>query len=336
MSGCRDRQYRGGGHSIGLVILYFIGWFLYQPIVVFADDLPTELFWPDRYVFHRAEREQGLPSQNVTSVTQDRLGFMWFGTYDGLARYDGQRTVVYRSSKNDLNTVSGNTITDLTMTPDGLLWIGTLENGVSSFDFRSAKFTRYLDSRSKKSGYQKTGVLFLHTSLDGTLWVGTRDGKLLRLHIPENKFEEEHFSMLGQNYVVSAVADGPKGKIWIGTLSGDLFLYDPHTKHAKSYYIGDYISALMYEPQANVLYIGTDWNGMVVMNLTTMDQTRYTHEHHQYDSLPGNEISDFLFDPGGQLWIATSGGLARFNQHAKTFLTYHPERQLAGQLVASL
>src|SRR5215472_14752748 len=93
--------------------------------------------------FAHLTTNDGLSQSNVTAILQDRQGFMWFATRDGLNRYDGNSFVVYKHNPNDPGSLSANYLQDLMEDDQGYLWIATLTGGVNKFDPRTERFTRY-------------------------------------------------------------------------------------------------------------------------------------------------------------------------------------------------
>src|ERR1700756_2019883 len=93
----------------------------------------------------------GLSQSYITSILQDRRGFMWFATRDGLNRYDGNSFVVFKNNPNDPDSLSSNFIQDLMEDDHGYLWIAT-NTGVNKFDPQTERCTRYLhDSKNPDS-----------------------------------------------------------------------------------------------------------------------------------------------------------------------------------------
>ncbi len=94
-------------------------------------------------VLNHLTSEDGLPDNQVTSIVRDKNGFMWFGTRDGLSRYDGHDFYVFRHRENDSTSLCSNNITCLEIDDDSVLWIGTASSGFGSYDFRTQKFRTY-------------------------------------------------------------------------------------------------------------------------------------------------------------------------------------------------
>ena len=95
--------------------------------------------------FEHLGRDQGLSQSTVTSILEDHKGFMWFGTYDGLNRYDGNTFSIYRNDPRDLQSLSGNDIAigGLLEDHEGILWVGTQSEGLNRYDRDSDTFQWY-------------------------------------------------------------------------------------------------------------------------------------------------------------------------------------------------
>ena len=93
--------------------------------------------------FTHLTTNDGLSQSYVVAILQDRRGFMWFATRDGLNRYDGNAFVVYKNNPNDSGSLSSNFLQDLMQDDHGYLWIAT-NTGVNKFDPETERCTRYL------------------------------------------------------------------------------------------------------------------------------------------------------------------------------------------------
>lgn len=100
--------------------------------------------------FEHLDINKGLSQNNVICVFQDTRGFMWFGTKDGLNRYDGYSFTIYRYDEKNKHSISGNTVNDILEDPEGIIWIATNE-GLNSYNRKTDQFTRY-NNYSGKTG----------------------------------------------------------------------------------------------------------------------------------------------------------------------------------------
>src|SRR5215813_8576644 len=119
--------------------------------------------------------EQGLSDQRVQAIVQDRTGFMWFGTNNGLNRFDGYNIVAYRHDPTNPHSLSGNLIEDLYEDRSGTLWVGT-RSGLNAFDRRTERFTRYRNDPANPHSLSDNTVIAIYADRAGVLWLGTAGG----------------------------------------------------------------------------------------------------------------------------------------------------------------
>src|SRR5688500_11583496 len=85
--------------------------------------------------FEKINVQNGLSHNKVNCILQDKRGFIWLGTDDGLNRFDGRDFIIFRNDPNDSTTISGNIITDLLEDKQGRIWIATSDGGMSRYDY---------------------------------------------------------------------------------------------------------------------------------------------------------------------------------------------------------
>ena len=162
-----------------------------------------------------AHPDQGLPDPAVEALLQDRKGFLWFGTHDGLHRYDGYAYTSYRHDPDDTTTLSPGAILALLEDRQGRFWVGT-EDGVNRYDHRTDGFIRY--ALAADSTYPRQSIRVLFQDRDGTLWTGT-NGRLYFYNDTQDRFETytpftgppEH---LDERYV-SGIQQDRAGRLWV-------------------------------------------------------------------------------------------------------------------------
>lgn len=118
----------------------------------------------------------GLSQGMINCIYQDHFGFMWFGTLDGLNRYDGYHFTVYRYDANDQNSISGNWISSIFEDSRGRLWVGTALNGLNVFDRETEKFIRFQNDNKQPNTISGNGILSIQEDKFGSVWVGTSHG----------------------------------------------------------------------------------------------------------------------------------------------------------------
>ena len=184
--------------------------------------------------FGRISLEQGLSQSVVEAILQDDKGFMWFGTEDGLNRYDGYEFVVYTHDPETLDSLSDNWIWSLYEDQSGVLWIGTNTGGLNRFDRETDQFMHYQNDPNDPHSLSHNAVRSIHEDREGVLWIGTWGGGLNRFDRDTEQFiryqndVDDPHSLSNGN--VFSIHEDQSGVLWIGTDGGGLNRFDRETE----------------------------------------------------------------------------------------------------------
>ena len=283
--------------------------------------------------FEHFSLEQGLSQSSIMCILQDSRGFMWFGTEDGLNKYDGHSFTVIKNDPDSPNSLSSNFIQCLHEDEAGLLWIGTRGGGLNRFDRETGQFARYQHDPNDPQGLSSDDVQAIYEDRAGTLWIATGDGGLNRFDRETEQFTnyrndpDDPYSLCHNS--VLAILEDHEGVLWIGTSGGldrfepeiERFTHyqnDPNDPHSLS---NDHVQAI-YEDHMGTLWVGS-FGGLNELDRTT---GRFQHYHHETDnphSLSEDEVWTIHEDREGVLWVGThGGGLNRFNRETEQFTHY--------------
>lgn len=288
-------------------------------------------------VFEQISLEEGLSQSIVECILQDRRGFMWFGTEDGLNKYDGYRFTVVRHNPNDPNSLSYNQLLSIIEDRSGIIWIGTFHGGLNRYDPEEEQVTRYQNDPGDPGSLSHDIVRSVCEDESGALWIGTDNG-LNRFNKEKKRFTrymndpDDPYS-LSHNSVRSVYED-KTGVLWIGTDGGGLNRYDrqgdrfiryqtdagdPHTLSHNSV-------RSIYEDKSGVLWIGTVGGGLNKFDRQSEQFKHYRNVPDDHNSLSHNEIFSIFEDHTGVLWIGTNGGgLNRFDREKGEFTVYRKD-----------
>src|SRR5688572_3744681 len=136
--------------------------------------------------------EDGLSNDHVTAILQDSKGYIWFGTTDGLNKYDGYSFTKYRFNPFDSNSLSQNFIYTIFEDRSGTIWVSTFE-GLCRFERSTEKFTRYKPSPNAK--FSDPNISAISEDADGMIWVGNHSGGLCRFDPQTGKFLPDSFDL---------------------------------------------------------------------------------------------------------------------------------------------
>ncbi len=260
--------------------------------------------------FKNFSLDEGLSQSTVNTIFQDKQGFLWFGTQDGLNKFDGYNFTVYRHDPKNSNTLSHNEIFSIYEDSKGILWIGT-GNGLNKFDLN--KFTNYLHNPNDPNSLSHNEVWSIYEDRNGILWIGTNGGGLNKF--TENKFthylhDPNNLNSLSHNTVWSIYEDS-LGTLWVGTYGGGL---NKFTKNKFTHYypvqqtddLNNIVSSI-YEDATGILWIGT-LGGLHKFDRQQEIFTSYFHDPNNPNGLNNRAVWNINSDIKGYLWIATDGG----------------------------
>jgi two-component system sensor histidine kinase ChiS len=269
--------------------------------------------------FQRISVEHGLSHSTVTCILRDSRGFMWFGTSDGLNRYDGSGFKVYRHDPQDPDSLGSNPVTALAEDGAGMLWIGTHGGGLDRLDLKRDTFAHYRHNPGDIASLAHNVVQSLLVDRDGVLWIGTGNGldRLDRetgqfVHYQNNPADPRSLS----GPTIESTYQDREGMIWVGTNGSGLNRLDPTTGHITHFQhhpndpyslISNYLVQAIYEDRDGDLWIGT-FEGLDRLDRQTGRMAHYQHDPSDPHSLSSNSIASLHLDPSGLLWVGTLGG----------------------------
>ncbi|NII12083.1 hybrid sensor histidine kinase/response regulator [Oleiagrimonas sp. C23AA] len=173
--------------------------------------------------FRHYDLDSGLPSDTVYSALEDARGYMWFGTHDGLVRFDGVHWEVFRHRPGDASSLAGNDVSELLQDRRGRLWVGGAGTGLARY-VPGHGFRHWRHDSSDPGSLAGDDVWALAQTSDGSLWVGLHGSGLDRLRPGARHFEHLGYhkgdaSGLG-DATVTALKAGAGDRLWIGTWHG--------------------------------------------------------------------------------------------------------------------
>jgi ligand-binding sensor domain-containing protein len=195
----------------------------------------------DEYLhFRRLTPEAGLPTEQVLRIFEDSRGFLWFGTSDGLARYDSHEFRVFRPDPKDSHSLGNSSVSDIQEDAQGNLWIATL-GGLDLWRRDTEQFSHFRHNPTNAASLSDDGIQCLLLDTDGSLWVGTSGAGLNHLDPRSGKCarympEPDRNDSLSASSIHCLLRDR-KGQIWIGTGNGGLNRFDPQTGKFRVYAI---------------------------------------------------------------------------------------------------
>lgn len=269
-------------------------WLLIMPEVS-ANEIPLQYLG----------MEKGLSNNNVTCIFKDHYGFMWFGTFQGLNRYDGYSFKVFKNKLNDTTSLTNNYISAITEDQENNIWIGT-QHGISVYSNITAKFSLLHYNPYGKNGNLKVTSYINTIKKDqfGNLFFATNDtGLLICKKGSKVAFQVPFLNITGKNipYSVQTISID-KNKIWLFIQNQGLYKYDCITKILSLVNTKVSKANCVESDNRGTLWIGTN-NGLYCYQISTNTYKHYTEQENQ---ISGSVITSFCIDKSS-IWIGTDG-----------------------------
>ncbi len=275
--------------------------------------------------------QQGLSNSTVTVGAQDARGVIWFGTYDGLNKFDGYQFSVFRHDAEDQFSISDNIIYDLYADQQGSLWIAT-DNGLNRLDINTQKFEQYFHRPYDPSSLSDNVINVIYPDQDGSLWIGTETG--LNRFTPENGLAKQYINqntginLVLANVIYSLYQDG-EGIVWVGTASG-LYLFDPDTEtfsepsqKLKPLFTQSKLAVhTITSLKSGAIWIGTS-QGVLAVSPDRLSVRSYTVRDLDRSSLSDTTVRTIYEDYYGLIWVGTNNGLNLYNPDRDQFIQFH-------------
>lgn len=287
---------------------------------------------PNKLQFSHLTVEKGLSQSGVISIVQDRMGFMWFGTRDGLNKYDTQKIEIFKHKANDTSSLSSSlNIYALLSDRKGRLWVGTMR-GLNLYQPETNNFKRFIHHPKNPRSISNDVIRCLFEDRQGQLWIGTDSG----LNILNSKgefsriFKKQHQHNSLPDNSIKVIFQDTFSNIWVGTgnglskisKKGNSLLYQNFyaNPQIKGSLIDDHITSIAADKNGN-LWLATHSGGISSFNYKTQKFNNLTHQDGP-NSLVSNIVRKVFFDRNNKLWIATIQGLNIYNPDTKKFQLY--------------
>ncbi|MGL5786077.1 MAG: hybrid sensor histidine kinase/response regulator transcription factor [Bacteroidales bacterium] len=265
--------------------------------------------------FSNLTLKDGLSQSTVFDIKQDKTGYIWFATADGLNQFDGYQFTVYRTGLDSVNSIHSNFIRSLEIDSTGNLWIGS-KLGLSQFDTKKQTFENYpltilnlplciYDIEQINSEYLALGC----------------DGGVAFFNMRTRQFDYQH--VFGREKVNELYYTGNNTLI-VGTTQG-LFSFNIKTKSIKAIVpnLSNTWIQEIYPKNNGEYWVATEGKGLYLINANNEIKTAYKHDPSNANSLSSDFVRTISYDFEGKLWIGTFNGLNVLNERTGSFQKYY-------------
>lgn len=255
--------------------------------------------------FYSTDKE--LSNSLINAVYQDRKGFIWIATENGLNKFDGTRFSIYRHNAMDSTSLKNNYVRTLFEDSRGNFWIGCI-NGLQRYDRATDNFHELFISR--KDGRKNPHITSIIERRNGDLWIATSGQGAISLKKNSNPasfhIETELTDRIGSNYL-NVIFEDSRQNLWIATEEKGLYRYSPENKELKSYkapyhIAGDDVSAICEDAHGQI-FVGTLTKGL--FRLSSRQEGNF--EPVLYQNRMNLNIRTLIIDTRGKLIIGTDG-----------------------------
>ncbi|HTF21426.1 MAG TPA: two-component regulator propeller domain-containing protein [Chryseolinea sp.] len=267
----------------------------------------------------------------MNCIIQDRQGFMWFATSEGLNRFDGYEFTIYRHVDGDTSSIPSDNISELYLDKEGQIWMGSA-NGLAKYNRNLNTFTSFAPDTNNEASISSSQVNRMIEDPSGNFWIAFLNGVVDYFDRKKNTFA--HFQISsdlpgkGTYGEATSLLLDKNGNLWIGTFHGITVLnaqreevqklvHDPQNAHSLS---SDRVHDIIQD-RNEVIWVATE-NGLNRYDHRTGRFVRFIHDDKNENSLSTNVVRRMLEDKEGRIWIGTeNGGLDILDHQSNRF--YH-------------
>lgn len=259
--------------------------------------------------FKHLTSADGISQSEIYTFLEDSRGFMWFGTVDGLNRYDGYHIQIFNTNRNDLHSLSNNTIRCLTEDQSGRIWIGT-DNGLNLYDPQTELICQIRVNSFQNKSMPVWSILID----DGYLLLGTEFG-LWKTNIKTKDLKEIELGFQqitnykNSNNIVRSLIQSKQGGVWVLTPESFSRIVFQHSTNVPvvveeiSFKDFSFVVSSIQDFSGNI-WIASSRNGLIRYNPETKQTTHFTKYGTSFATSSEN-ISALTRDNNGNLWIGT-------------------------------
>ena len=285
---------------------------LVSVFLAFLSALQLVMAQSGRRGFDVLSVEHGLSQAAVIAIAQDQLGYMWFGTQEGLSRYDGSQFETFLHDPYDLNSISNDWIWDLLVDDRGDIWIATL-GGLNRFSYKTGQFKRYLNDPQEPGSIGGNDIRDLFQDSHGRIWIATESNGLSVWDRESDLFEHVRHNPEQANSLSSdktrSIAQTSDGLLWVATDGGGLNRLDPDLltttrREIKLSSPADSVAKRLLSviaPGDGTLWVATYENGVVRYDPIDRRSVQYAADPDNPESLISDSVRAMFIDARNEL-----------------------------------
>jgi ligand-binding sensor domain-containing protein/GGDEF domain-containing protein len=278
--------------------------------------------------------ENPMSYKFVRTIAQDKNAFMWFGSSEGLHKFDGYKTINFHHDSAQKNSLSSDVTSRILIDKKQRLWVATHGGGLNLYRDVSRDFF-HITTKTEGISLTNDTVNALFEDSRGQLWIGTDNGLNILTESNESWSIKHIYQDLGKpkslsHNTINAIVE-LQNQIWVGTNGGGISVFDLNGNFIKliklgesnsSLYINKFIFSLLYDDNGN-LWIGTIDKGLIKYSVDAGGFKHFEFSEDDPTSIISNTIEDVYQDSVGKIWIATDKGALIYNEEQNNFWRYN-------------
>ena len=267
--------------------------------------------------FDHITTKEGLSNNHILDIYQDRHGFVWIGTLDGLNRYNAYDFEIFRNDLSDSLSISGNIITSITEDSFGNLWVGT-KTGLNKYTYETRGFQRYYHDDNGINTLSDNFVRDLYADANGILWIETSDGTLHKYDIVVDslvKYKHRKPQMIN-SYFYHKIFEDNHGNLWLGGRNMGIFKFNKASGRFHEILADSKDATKKRERDVTNYFLdssGTYWisgiDGLYVFD----DELEIFNKILPISTFSAQE------DENGKIWFGTGAGIFVYDKKTKGF-----------------
>ena len=288
---------------------------------------------PKTIMFNHFSIDHGLSQTRFGSILQDKNGYMWFGSNNGLIKYDGYSFTTFQFDPLNKNSIPTNYANPLCEDAEGNIWIAG-DFGLSKYNVHTAKFTAFRHDSKNKFSLSSDDVSCIVTDKQGRLYIGTDAGVCLYESASDRFINLSEIISTGTlcSRSISCMIIDHNGLLWIGTAKG-INIYDPANKDLKlfnpadkNYAAGNREIVYMMEDHTGDIWISLLKNGIYRYHPSGGISTVYRHLNTDLNSLGSDLVNSLIEDSHYTIWAGMwGGGISRYFPETGNFRTFRSD-----------
>ncbi|WNC69691.1 two-component regulator propeller domain-containing protein [Thalassotalea nanhaiensis] len=300
-------------------------------LILFLSLLSKPTFSQNINTFKNFTADHPLSYQAVRTIAQDKESFIWFGSQEGVHRYDGHQFLSFHHDANDPTSLSSDVISRILIDSSKQIWVATRGGGLNLFRENSQDFQR-ITSKTSPLSLTNDNVNALIEDKLGNLWIGTENGVNI-LFRDGNNWQIKHIvqelgnpNSLSYNSV-ETILQTANGQVWVGTGGGGISVFDQQGNFIQSVNIrkkqkqgsAEKLIKVLYQDNMSNIWVGTSESGLFKFSSKDNNVVQYQFDEFDTNSLMSNSIESIYQDSSDRIWVASDKGIAIFNEELNNF-----------------